>query len=175
MRPLRLGPGKIAATAALVLGLLVSLGAPAGAHDITGFNLSCSTVSATVTTDNLSNPPYTWNVQLGNGSFQKVPTTETVQPSSPGVDVRVVTGDISALTAGLHGQSANVTAFVSWAALPNGDQNFTGTITCGTTPTTVPTQVSPGVVSAPTSATTAVAGAVATAPTAVAVTPRLTG
>jgi hypothetical protein len=168
MRAFRVGPGKIAAGAALVLGLLVTLGAPAGAHEYSNFSLSCTSVSMTVTTDNLSNPPYTWNVKIGAGSFQTVPTTETVQPSSPDVDVRIVTGDISALTAGLQGATVTVTAFVSWAALPNGDQNLTGTVTCGTAPTTTttPTEVSPVVVTAP---------AVATAPTAVVATPKLTG
>jgi hypothetical protein len=129
---------RFAVASVVSIAAVVALAIPAAAHEITEFSLSCSTVSATLTTDNPDIHPVTWNVKVGDGEFVAVPTTEThIGPVDQ--DVTVVTADISALTAALQGQTTTVQAFLSWAALPNGDQTFSGTVTCGTPPTPPPT------------------------------------
>jgi hypothetical protein len=127
------------------MAVVVALAIPAGAHEITDFSLSCTTVSATLTTDNPSIHPVTWNVKVGDADFVAVPTTEThVGPVDQ--DVTLVTADVSALTAGLQGQTVTVQAFLSWAALPDGDQTFSASVTCGIPPTPpAPPDVSPAV------------------------------
>jgi hypothetical protein len=122
------------ATAASI-ATIVAVALPAEAHPITGFSLTCDTVFATLTTDTPSIHPVTWNVKVGNGGFQKVPTTET-PIGSPGQDVTTVSANIARLTEGLAGQTAHVQAFISWAAQPTGEQTFSKSLTCGTPPTT---------------------------------------
>jgi len=174
MRIRRWGPRAGAACAA-VAALVATWALPAGAHEISGFTVSCATVSATVAdtgTPDVDDHPMVWNVRVGSGDFQTVPSTET-NVGAPGEDVVSVSGDISSLTETLAGATATVEAFVSW---PNGTlPAMTGTVTCGTPPTTIGEgpQVSPEVVTRPTAS--AVSPAVAVAPNAVAVAPRLTG
>jgi hypothetical protein len=154
---------------ALVLGAL-----PAGAHELSGFTVTCTSVSATVAdtgTPDFNDHPMVWNVRVGTGNFVVVPTTEQVGPGDN--EVTVVTGDISALTAALAGETVTVEAFVSF---PSGNlATVTATVTCGA-PAVSPTtetpnvgnesvQVSPTEVNAP----------AAVAPAAVAVQPTFTG
>jgi len=147
---------RLALVSVAAAGAVTMFAAPAGAHEITDFSLSCSTVSATLTTDNSTIHPVTWNIKVGNGAFQAVTTAET-HVGPPDQDVTLVSANIASLTDGLQGQPTIVQAFLSWAALPNGDQNFEATITCGTTPTTTtppttstePAQVAPASVQRP--------------------------
>jgi hypothetical protein len=155
---------------------------PAGAHDVSGFSVSCSTVTATVAdtnTPDLNDHPMVWNVRIDGGAFQLVTSTET-NVGGPGEDVVTLTADISSFTSNLEGGSATVEAFVSF---PSGTlPAMTGTVTCGTTPTTPTTtpttinqgaQVSPEIATRP--STPSAVAPTAAAPTAVAVAPRVTG
>jgi len=131
----------LAIAAAVSTAAIFTVALPAGAHPISAFTLTCDTVSATLTTDTPSIHPVTWNVRVGNGAFQKVPTTETLI-GPPGQDVTTVSANIAPLTRGLAGQTATVQAFISWATQPNGEQTFIKTLTCGTPSTTAaPTTV----------------------------------
>ena len=172
---IRLWGPRAGAACAAVAALVTTWAVPAGAHESSAFTVSCTTVTATVAdtgTPDVNDHPMVWNVRVGGGDFQVVPSTET-NVGAPGEDVVNVSGDISSLTQNLAGATATVEAFVSWAngTLPA----MTGTVTCGTPPTTIVegSQVSPEVVTRPTAP--AVSPAVAAAPSAVAVAPRLTG
>ncbi len=135
--------GRFAVIAIAVAGTSVAVTLPAGAHEISAADISCTSVSATVTTDNLSLGPFTWSVKVGDGAFQQVTTTETSLPAPEGQAITLVTGDITSLTSGLQGQPASVQAFISWPGLPEGDQTFEATVTCGTVPPTDPPAVVP--------------------------------
>ena len=156
-----------------ILGVF-ALGGSASAHVASEVNITCSSVSGTITdtaTPNDNDHPITWNVKVGDASFQVVASTETPLTPGPNESTRV-TADISALTATLNGTTATVSAFASW---PSGQSDvFSSPLTCGTAPAVV----SPPVAASP--QTVEVSPAVAeraAAPAAVpvAVAPRFTG
>ena len=166
----------VAASVAAAVLAIVAVALPAGAHPVTGFTLSCDTVSATLTTDTPSIHPVTWNVKIGNGAFQQVTTTET-SLGPPDQGMTVVSAHIAALTNELAGQSATVQAFISWAAQPNGEQTFSQSLTCGTPPTTatLPTVGTGAVRVSPAEVSVAPAPAAAPAPVPLVAAARFTG
>ena len=166
----------VAASVAASVAAIVAVALPAGAHPVTGFTLSCDTVSATLTTVTPAIHPVTWNVKIGSGSFQKVTTTET-PIGAPDQGMTVVSANIAALTHGLAGQTVTVQAFISWAAQPNGEQTFSKSVTCGTPPTTAapPTVGSGAVQVSPAEVTVSPASDAAPAPVPLVAAARFTG
>jgi hypothetical protein len=160
-----------------VIAALVMWAVPAGAHEVSDFTVSCSTVSATVAdtgTPDANDHPMVWNVKVGSNDFVAVPSTET-DVGGPDQDVVALTGDIADLTARLAGASATVEAFVSF---PSGTlPTQSASVTCGTPPTTSPTTSPPAVAggSQVAGAQASRAAPTAVAPAAVVVSPAFTG
>jgi hypothetical protein len=122
---------------------------------LSGASITCSTVSGTFNGFRASDHPIVWHVRVGNGSFQSAATVES--PSSF-VGSGSASANISAMTDQLHGTSATVQAFATWAS--GQSATTSALLTCGVavspataSPTTTsPPQVSAGAVTAPTSA-----------------------
>jgi len=170
---------KLAMAAIACVGMLVVDALPAGAHEASGFSLSCDTVSATIAdtgTPDVNDHPITWNVKVGAGAFQAVPTTETtIVPGDQ--EVTLAVGDISSLTAGLQGQTTTVQAFASWPSDPTGGTaTFSADVTCGSPP--APPSTAPQNVQVSPESVTRAAPSVSprvVSPRAVQVGPRFTG